>query len=88
MVKGKLTVIDPRGVELYYWNVRCPKCSNLFYRENPERCISPCCKLKWDIIDPIWTTDGYIPSKNDFIQVLRGRNDLNSNKTLKEFCKD
>ena len=41
---GKILVVDPRGVEWYYWNVRCPECNNWFYRENPEKCISPCHK--------------------------------------------
>jgi len=70
-MKGKILVIDPRGVEWYYWNVRCPKCSNLFFRENPEKCISPCHRVKFKRIKPVWKTDGFIPSKNDFIQCLK-----------------
>ena len=70
-MKGKIVVIDPRGVEWCYWNVRCSKCGNLFYRENPEKCVSPCHRVKWKIIKPIWTTDGFIPSKNEFIQCLK-----------------
>ena len=65
-------VIDPRGVGGCYWNCKCSKCHNLFERDESQidRIISPCCKVKFERIVPVWKTDGYMPKENKFIQEL------------------
>ena len=63
-------VVDPRGVEWCYWNCRCPKCTGLFFREEKqiEKCICPRCKVKFERVEPHWSTDGFMPKENSFIQ--------------------
>ena len=63
-----IMVIDPRGVEWWYWNCICPKHNNMFYRKEVEKCRCPQCGTQFKRIEPRWTTDGYIPKENKFIQ--------------------